>query len=165
MTDIAPVIVYVDDEQRILDTFETLLPRNIHLVTFNDPNECLKKISNHPSFTTTIEKAITDSNSSTIYPWIIISDQKMPQMEGLDFLQKARQILNDTYLIMLTGYSNEDLTIKCINDKHHIDYFLKKPITKENLTPLLTKFIHEYQKKVFFHSSSDTTYKAWEAKW
>jgi DNA-binding NtrC family response regulator len=45
---------------------------------------------------------------------IIISDIKMPQMDGLTFLEKAKLINPDLEVLMITGHSNESLAVEAL---------------------------------------------------
>lgn len=57
---------------------------------------------------------------------LFLSDQRMPEMLGVDFLEKARQFYPDANRILLTAYSDTEAAIKAINDVQ-LDYYLMKP--------------------------------------
>lgn len=57
---------------------------------------------------------------------LIICDQRMPEMSGLDILQNAQQIRPDAIRIALTGYSDRETVINAINIGH-VYQFLSKP--------------------------------------
>jgi thioredoxin reductase (NADPH) len=77
---------------------------------------------------------------------LFISDQRMPEMEGVDFLQKAREIYSDAKQVLLTAYSDIEAAIRAINDVK-LDYYLLKPWNppEEKLYPVVTDLLDEWQ--------------------
>jgi thioredoxin reductase (NADPH) len=77
---------------------------------------------------------------------IFISDQRMPEMQGVDFLQKAREIFPDAKRVLLTAYSDTDAAIKAINDVR-LDYYLMKPWDppEEKLYPAIDDLLNDWQ--------------------
>jgi thioredoxin reductase (NADPH) len=67
---------------------------------------------------------------------MFISDQRMPEMEGVDFLQQAMEFYDDAKKVLLTAYSDTDAAIKAINNVR-LDYYLTKPwgLPEEKLYP------------------------------
>jgi thioredoxin reductase (NADPH) len=57
---------------------------------------------------------------------LIASDQRMPEMTGIEFLEQARQHAPEAKLLLLTAYADTDVAIKAINDIG-LDYYLLKP--------------------------------------
>jgi thioredoxin reductase (NADPH) len=57
---------------------------------------------------------------------MIISDQRMPGIQGTEVLAQTREVYPIARRIMLTAYSDIDAAIKAIN-KAHLDYYLSKP--------------------------------------
>ncbi|QQR79801.1 MAG: HD domain-containing protein [Deltaproteobacteria bacterium] len=71
---------------------------------------------------------------------LIISDQRMPDMEGTVFLEKARQIAPDTVRILLTGYADMQAAIDAIN-RCGVYRFLTKPWNDEEIKVTLKRAI------------------------
>lgn len=65
-------------------------------------------------------------------PTLIITDFKMPGMNGLEFLEAARAIVPETPRMLMTAYPDLDITTRAINEAH-IENFLAKPIEPEEL--------------------------------
>ncbi len=57
---------------------------------------------------------------------LIVADQRMPGMTGIDMLERARPDAPDAKLLLLTAYADTDVAIKAINDIG-LDYYLMKP--------------------------------------
>lgn len=60
---------------------------------------------------------------------IILVDQRMPEMTGVELLEEAMKIQKDAVRILLTGYSDIQATINAVN-KGKIYYYLSKPWKK-----------------------------------
>jgi len=76
---------------------------------------------------------------------LFVSDQRMPEMEGVDFLEKALDYFPDAKRVLLTAYSDTDAAIKAINDVR-LDYYLMKPWDppEEKLFPVLNELLDEW---------------------
>jgi thioredoxin reductase (NADPH) len=77
---------------------------------------------------------------------LFISDQRMPEMEGVDFLQKAREYFPDAKRVLLTAYSDTEAAIKAINNVQ-LDYYLMKPWNppEEKLYPVVAELLDDWQ--------------------
>lgn len=77
---------------------------------------------------------------------LFLTDQKMPEMIGVDFLEQAKNIFPEAKRVLLTAYSDTDAAIKAINDVQ-LDYYLLKPWNppEEKLYPVLDDLLDEWQ--------------------
>ena len=77
---------------------------------------------------------------------LFISDQRMPEMEGITFLEKANEIFPDAKKVLLTAYSDIEAAIKAINNVK-LDYYLLKPWhpPEEKLFPVINDLLNEWQ--------------------
>ena len=77
---------------------------------------------------------------------LFLSDQRMPEMLGVEFLEKARGLYPEAKRILLTAYSDTEAAIKAINDVQ-LDYYLMKPWDppEEKLYPVLNDQLDEWQ--------------------
>lgn len=77
---------------------------------------------------------------------IFLSDQRMPNMLGVEFLQQAKDFYPKSKKVLLTAYSDIDAAIKAINDVQ-LDYYLTKPWDppKEKLYPVLNDLLDDWQ--------------------
>jgi putative two-component system response regulator len=75
---------------------------------------------------------------------LIISDQRMPGMTGVQFLTAARILLPDTMRILLTGYSDLDAIVGAVNDGG-IHRYLTKPWNDENMLSQVRQSLEQYE--------------------
>ena len=89
-------ILVIDDEIEILDMLSRFLNRN--------PNFTVQTFSNPVS-------ALSSINNNTKYDLVLL-DIMMPQMNGLDVLEKLKDMNSDQKVIMMTAYSTLDKVLK-----------------------------------------------------
>ena len=101
-------ILVVDDEENNLQLLKRSLRRNYNVLTATNGMEALDMVKN-------IGPEIS----------MIISDQRMPQMQGVEFLQEVSKDFPDIIKILLTGYTDTDVIIDAINKCNLYQYILK----------------------------------------
>ena len=107
-------ILCVDDEKNILSSLRRLLrPEGYEIQLANSGAEGLDILSRMP-----ID--------------LVISDMRMPEMNGAQFLEKVYELYPDTVRILLTGYSEISSTIDAIN-KGSIYKYISKPWEEHDL--------------------------------
>jgi PAS domain S-box-containing protein len=107
MTSTSGTILVVDDEPDILIALEDLFENDYRVLTASSPIQALDIIRQEPDIA------------------IIISDQRMPEMQGDEFLAKARHE-TDADAILLTGYADLKAVIGAVN-KGRIMAYVPKP--------------------------------------
>ena len=117
-------LLLLDDEQDILNALKRLLRKEYDIVTFTNGHDALKYLSENP-----ID--------------IIMSDMRMPEIDGADFLIKSRELHPGAIRLLLTGYSDMDSTIKAINGGGVYTY-IGKPWENEELKLTLAKASEHY---------------------
>jgi len=77
---------------------------------------------------------------------LILSDQRMPGMTGVDFLEKAREYYPDARRVLLTAYADTEAAIRAINAAR-IHYYLNKPWDppEEKLYPVLNDLLDDWK--------------------
>lgn len=100
-------ILCVDDEQLILNALTALLRLRYNVITTTNAYEAIEVLK------------VTDVA-------VVISDHRMPEMLGADFLKIAKKISPHTTRILLTGFSDLGAIISTINDSE-VYRFLTKP--------------------------------------
>jgi thioredoxin reductase (NADPH) len=130
-----PVILTVDDDPQVLRSVERDLRSkygNAFRVLRADSGltalEILKqlKLRNEP-------------------PALLLVDQRMPNMTGVEFLEQAMNIFPDAKRVLLTAYADTDAAIRSIN-KAKIDFYLMKPWDppEQNLFPVLDDLLDDW---------------------
>ncbi len=106
-------ILVVDDEPRMCESLHTLLTNSGYQVkTIQDGEEAVRLIN--------------ENNFD-----LIVADIKMPKVDGVEILKKAKSKDKDNLVILMTGYGSLDSAIQAIEEGAY-DYFLK-PIEYEVL--------------------------------
>jgi putative nucleotidyltransferase with HDIG domain len=75
---------------------------------------------------------------------VIISDQRMPEMTGAQFLAEARKLLPDTMRVLLTGYTDMAAIVDAVNDGG-IHRYLTKPWKEEDLLLQVNQVLEQYE--------------------
>jgi thioredoxin reductase (NADPH) len=85
---------------------------------------------------------------------LILADQRMPQMTGIDLLEQARVHAPSAKLLLLTAYADTDVAIKSINEIG-LDYYLMKPWDPpaERLYPVLDDLLGDWRRAHPDHTS------------
>ena len=80
---------------------------------------------------------------------LFLTDQRMPEMDGVDFLKAATEPFPEAKRVLLTAYSDTDAAIRAINDVR-LDYYLTKPWNPpaERLYPVLDELLDDWQQAV-----------------
>src|SRR5574344_147006 len=108
-------ILILDDDKIVTTALKTLLKIEgfSGVVFFNSPNEALEYLKG--------EK-----------PDLIISDFMMPEMNGFEFLSKAKELYSEVSMILLTGYADKESAIRAINEIGLYKY-IEKPWDNDDL--------------------------------
>ena len=77
---------------------------------------------------------------------LIVSDQRMPEMTGVELMAEVRREVPDAKLLLLTAYADTDVAIKAINDIG-LDYYMLKPWDppEERLYPVIDDLLEDWQ--------------------
>ena len=80
---------------------------------------------------------------------LLLSDQRMPGMEGVDFLEQAIELTPVAKRVLLTAYADTQAAIKAINDVS-LDHYLNKPWDppEEHLYPVLDELLEAWEADV-----------------
>ena len=130
-----PFIIIVDDDEQVLRAIQRDISnkyRNQYRISATDSaNEAIELIK---------ELKLKNENVA-----LFISDQRMPEMEGVTFLGKTKEIFPEAKLVLLTAYSDTDVAIRAINNLK-LDYYLLKPWNPpdEKLYPIVDDLLDDW---------------------
>jgi diguanylate cyclase (GGDEF)-like protein len=127
-------ILLVDDEPFILSGYKRGLGKQFHLDTATSGTEALEMFDQH------------DESPYAV----VVSDMRMPHMDGVELLNRLAEKYPDTIRIMLTGNSDQQTAMDAVN-QGHVYKFLTKPCSaadlKITLKEALTLYRSEQQKQ------------------
>lgn len=121
-------IFVIDDEQGILKAVKRILRKlPCKLETTDSPSRGLEILKNEkPPFS------------------LIISDQRMPEMKGSVFLEKAKAISPHAVRFLITGYTDMDALVDAIN-KGGIHRFIAKPWEDTDFIKIIIEGLKQYE--------------------
>jgi CheY-like chemotaxis protein len=121
-----PRILVVDDEEAILETISFTFMDDYDVTTSVDARLALEILDEQAPFA------------------VVITDQRMPGMTGVEMLAEAFERHPQTVRIMLTGFADTMATIQAINDSHVYAY-INKPWETEELKHVVAQAVERYQ--------------------
>ncbi len=133
-----PRVLCVDDEPNLLAGLERTLFGEFDVTTAPGGALGLELIESEPCFA------------------VIVSDMRMPGMDGAEFLAKARERSPDSTRILLTGQADTESAIAAINHGAIFRY-LCKPCPSEVLIPTLNEAVERHRSAVIEHDMMETT--------
>ena len=122
----ADKILFVDDEPAVLDGYKRMLHREFEVDTAVGGEHALNVIKDQGPYS------------------VVISDMRMPVMNGAQFLARVRQLRPDTIRMLLTGFADVDSAMDAVNEGN-IFRFLTKPCEKEVLAKAITSGLVQYR--------------------
>lgn len=108
-----PALLFVDDERRVLTSMRALFRREFDVLLANSGQEALQILT---------EREVH----------VVVSDQRMPGMTGVQLLAQVREEYPDSMRILLTGYADLEAVEASINESEVFRY-LMKPCPSEEL--------------------------------
>lgn len=120
-----PYLLCLDDEIDNLDALERIFRKKYTVLKALTPKEAFDYLDLHPQLA------------------VIISDQRMPQITGVEFLEKSITTHPDTIRILLTGYTDIDSVISAVN-QGQIYRYLTKPWDPVDLQNTVDQALEKY---------------------
>jgi response regulator RpfG family c-di-GMP phosphodiesterase len=127
MPDKKITVLYVDDEANNLFSFKATFRLKYNIITALSGDEAMSILKDTP-----VE--------------IIITDQRMPNMTGVEFLEKVLEIYPEPIRLLLTGYADMNAVIDAVN-KGKIFHYLTKPWNEEELTMSIERAYEVYKQQ------------------
>lgn len=111
-------VLFLDDEVGIVNTLRAIFRQTFEVFTSTNPAEALEIIKNN-----------------SIH--VVVSDQRMPQMQGVEFLSQVRELSPNTVRILLTGYSDLTAIIGSVN-AGEVFRFINKPWNHQEIKKIIS---------------------------
>lgn len=121
-----PRVLFVDDEPAVLEAIAANLRRELDVVT-------------SPSGAAGLQRLQDDATIR-----VVVSDMRMPQMDGATFLARARELAPATVRILLTGQADMASAIDAINNGQ-IFRFLTKPCPRDQLRATVEQAVEQHR--------------------
>jgi thioredoxin reductase (NADPH) len=131
-----PIILAVDDDVSVLEAVVQDLRRQ-----YGAEYRVLRAASGQAALDTLAQVKVRQEPVA-----LIVSDQRMPGMTGVDFLERARADYPEARRVLLTAYADTEAAIHAINSAR-IHYYLNKPWDppEEKLYPVLSDLLDDWK--------------------
>ncbi len=126
MTAIADKILFVDDESNVLEGIQRQLRKTFTIETALGPKQGIESVEQHGPYA------------------VVVSDMRMPDISGVEFLSRVQKSSPDSVRMMLTGNADLQTAIDAVNDGQ-IFRFLTKPCPPDSLTKALQSGLQQYR--------------------
>jgi response regulator RpfG family c-di-GMP phosphodiesterase len=134
-------VLYLDDEENNLIAFKALFRREFDVYTTTSPQE-----------------AVAYLNANEVP--IILSDQKMPELSGVEFFELTLNDFPNAVRILVTGYADIDAVIDAIN-RGQVYRYVAKPWNENDLRVCLLNAAERYEMNI--HSgNADSNSNIWK---
>ena len=121
-----PRVLCVDDEPRVVEALVLNLRKHYEVHTAFGGDEALRKLK--------------EINGAAV----VVSDMRMPGMDGATLLQRVRQAFPHTVRILLTGEAGRDVAVQAVN-KGQIFRYLTKPCPPDQLLPAIEAAVSQHR--------------------
>jgi thioredoxin reductase (NADPH) len=135
-TDKKPIIFSIDDDPQVLRSLKNDLrneyKNDYRIISTEYPQEALNSLPELKKQGETVA--------------LFLSDQRMPEMLGVDFLEQAKKFFPEAKRVLLTAYSDTEAAIRAINNVG-LDHYLLKPWDPptEKLYPVIDELLDQWQ--------------------
>nr|WP_320012307.1 HD domain-containing phosphohydrolase [uncultured Desulfobulbus sp.] len=119
-------ILFVDDEPNVLQSIKRQLRKRFDLVTAEGGQEALRVLQENGPFA------------------VIVSDMRMPGMNGVELLSQAKNLYPETVRLMLTGNADQETAMAAVNNGQ-IFRFLTKPCPQATFVTSLALALRQYR--------------------
>ncbi|WP_152049607.1 response regulator [Tautonia marina] len=123
-----PCLLVVDDEPEVCNSVSHLLRHKYHVLRAHSAAEAIELMAQHE-----VE--------------IIMTDQRMPEVSGVEMLQKVKSRYPEAIRMLFTGYADINSVIAAIN-QGHVYRYLSKPWQPEELEAAVDDAAAEYRRLV-----------------
>ena len=131
-----PILLAVDDDQNVLEAVVQDLRRH-----YGAEYRVMRAASGQAALDTLAQLKLRQDPVA-----LLVSDQRMPGMTGVVFLERARELYPEARRVLLTAYADTEAAIRAINSAR-IHYYLNKPWDppEEKLYPVLSDLLEDWK--------------------
>jgi thioredoxin reductase (NADPH) len=131
-----PILLAIDDDTSVLEAVVQDLRRQ-----YGNTYRVMRAASGQAALDTLSQLKTREEPVA-----LLVSDQRMPGMTGVELLERARTIYPDAKRVLLTAYADTSAAIRAINTAR-IHYYLSKPWDppEEKLYPVITDLLEDWQ--------------------
>ncbi|TWU06421.1 HD domain-containing phosphohydrolase [Stieleria varia] len=119
-------VLFVDDDEMMLKGIVRQQGEDFNITTATGPHEALEILADHDPFA------------------VVVSDMRMPEMNGVQLLKRVRDSHPDTVRMILTGFAELNTTIAAVNEGN-IFRFLAKPCDEDVMAKALRDGLRQYE--------------------
>jgi serine/threonine-protein kinase len=112
-------ILFVDDEERIVNALRSVFRASYHVFTATNGPEALEFVRK-------------------FQPHVVVSDQRMPEMTGVELLRRVKALAPNTVRMLLTGYSDLAAIVGSVNDGE-VFRFISKPWDNQEIQKIVAE--------------------------
>lgn len=136
MSDVRPIILAVDDEPEV----SRAVARDLR-ERYGTDYRIMRAESPLAAMETLTELRLRNDPVA-----LLLSDQRMPEMSGVEFLEQASRLFPTARRVLLTAYTDTEAAIRAIN-RVRLDYHLMKPLhpPEHNLYPVLGDLLDDWR--------------------
>jgi response regulator RpfG family c-di-GMP phosphodiesterase len=116
-----PSVLFVDDEERVLNALASVFNDQYEVETFTGGRAALERLKQRRFH-------------------VLVSDQRMPEMVGVELLREAKTLAPGTVRLLLTGYSDLAAIVGSVNESE-VFRFVSKPWQEEDLKATLAEAV------------------------
>ena len=137
-------VLIVDDESSILKIFKQALSKHFRVDTAESGEKGLDMVNRQGPYA------------------VVISDLRMPEMSGMEFLPHIKKASPETEFIIRTGYAEREVVTKAVTELA-VSRILVKPCDAETLIHEVQEAMKRYEKKVSKEDAKNTTLRLVES--
>lgn len=119
-------VLFVDDDANVLAAIRRMLMKDWAVTCAPGPVEGLAALTTSGPFA------------------VVVSDMRMPGLDGVGFIRKARTVSPQSVFLMLTGNSDQQTAVQAVNEGH-VFRFLSKPCTREQIEAALNAAMEQHR--------------------
>jgi len=112
-------ILFVDDEERIVTALRSIFRSHYHVFTATNGPEALEFVRK-------------------FQPHVVVSDQRMPEMTGVELLRRVKGLAPNSVRLLLTGYSDLAAIVGSVNDGE-VFRFISKPWDNQEIQKIIAE--------------------------